>query len=210
MNVAPTSLPGVLVLEPKVFRDDRGYFLETWNAARYAEAGLPARFVQDNLSSSRRGVLRGLHFQHPAAQGKLVQALRGAIFDVAVDIRRGSPTFGRWVGVELSEADGRQLYVPGGFAHGFVVIGDAALVAYKCTAPYRPRDQGAIRWDDPDLAIAWPVADPLLAPKDRDAPALRDLPPARLPAVRAARSGRCVRRGLNEPDGLDPGAGRPE
>jgi len=184
MNAAPTGLPGVLILEPKVFRDDRGYFLETWNAARFAAAGLPARFVQDNVSSSRRGVLRGLHFQHPTAQGKLIQALRGAIFDVAVDIRRNSPTFGRWEGVELSEANGRQLYIPEGFAHGFVVTSESALVAYKCTDIYEPKHEGSVRWDDPELAIAWPVESPLLAPKDRDAPRLREIPADRLPEYR--------------------------
>jgi dTDP-4-dehydrorhamnose 3,5-epimerase len=181
MKVIETELPGVLILEPRVFRDDRGYFVETWNASRYAEAGLPERFVQDNLSYSTRGVLRGLHYQHPRAQGKLVSVLQGAVYDVAVDIRRGAPTFGRWVGVELSAENGRQLYVPEGFAHGFAVLGDEALFVYKCTAPYDPAGEGSILWDDPDLGIAWPLATPRLSGKDAAAPRLRDVAPGRLP-----------------------------
>ncbi len=186
MNLIQTRLPGVVVLEPRVFRDDRGFFVETWNRARYAEAGLPADFVQDNLSGSAPGVLRGLHYQHPAGQGKLVRVLRGEVFDVAVDIRAGSPTFGRWAGFVLSAENGRQLYVPEGFAHGFVVTSDGALFSYKCTAPYDPPSEGSILWDDPDLAIAWPVRSPVLAAKDRDAPRLRDVPADRLPRYEPA------------------------
>jgi dTDP-4-dehydrorhamnose 3,5-epimerase len=189
MNVVPTELPGVVILEPRVFRDDRGYFLETWSRDRYAAAGLPAEFVQDNLSYSTRGVLRGLHYQHPRAQGKLVGVLRGEVYDVAVDIRRGSPTFGRWVGVTLSAENGRQLYVPVGFAHGFVVMGEEALFVYKCTAPYDPGGEGSIVWDDPDLGIRWPLpagAAPRLSPKDAAAPRLRDVPADRLPAYQTA------------------------
>ena len=188
MNILPTGLPGVTILEPRVFRDDRGYFLETWNQSRYAEAGLTTRFVQDNVSSSARGVLRGLHYQQPSPQGKLVQALHGEIFDVAVDIRVGSPTFGRWEGVTLSAENGRQFYVPEGYAHGFVVVSEHALVSYKCTEYYQPKSEGSLRWDDPDLAIAWPVDVPRLSPKDLDAPRLREVPAERLPRFLSLRA----------------------
>ncbi len=181
MNVVETRLPGVLLIESRIFRDDRGHFQELWQRGRYAEAGLPDQFAQDNLSYSTRGVLRGLHYQHPTAQGKLIAVLRGAIFDVAVDLRHGSPNFGRWVGEHLDAGQGRQLYIPEGFAHGFVVMGDEALVLYKCTNPYAPREEGSVLWDDPDLAIAWPVSDPILSPKDRQAPRLAELAPDRLP-----------------------------
>ncbi len=185
MNVTETRLPGVVIVEPRIFRDDRGYFLETWSVANYGPAGLPTRFAQDNLSSSAPGVLRGLHYQFPTAQGKLVGVIQGEVFDVAVDIRVGSPTFGRWEGVTLSAANGRQLYIPEGFAHGFLVTSDGpALFAYKCTEGYDPTGQCSILWDDPDLAIDWPVAAPLLSPKDRDAPRLRDVPESRLPRHR--------------------------
>ena len=187
MNPTPTDLPGVLIFEPRVFRDDRGFFVETWNRDRYAGAGLPREFVQDNLSESAPGVLRGLHYQHPNGQGKLVGVTRGSVFDVAVDIRVGSPTFGRWVGVALSAEDGRQLYIPPGFAHGFVVNGDVrATFQYKCTAPYDPASEGSVAWDDPDLGINWPVAAPTLNAKDRDAPRLRDVPDDRLPRYEVA------------------------
>lgn len=191
MNVIETDLPGVLVIEPRVFRDARGYFVESWNRARYAAAGLPTDFVQDNLSYSTRGVLRGLHYQHPSAQGKLVCVLRGEVFDVAVDIRRGSPTFGRWVGVTLSAEDGRQVYIPEGFAHGFLVTGDEALFSYKCTDYYQPADEGAVRWDDPDLAIAWPLGScaPIVAPKDAAASRLAEIGPDRLPCLAAGPGG---------------------
>jgi dTDP-4-dehydrorhamnose 3,5-epimerase len=158
-----------------VFRDDRGSFVETRHQRRYHEAGLPERFVQDNQSASVAGVLRGLHAQHRRPQGKLVRALSGAIFDVAVDIRRGSPTFGRWVGVELSDLNQRQLWVPGGFAHGFCVLGEAAQVAYKCTDFYDASDEIGVVWDDPDLAIDWPIAAPRTSAKDAALPRLRDL-----------------------------------
>jgi dTDP-4-dehydrorhamnose 3,5-epimerase len=182
MTIDETSLPGVLLLERPVFRDARGFFRELWRAEAFEAAGLPARFVQDNLSYSTRGVLRGLHYQHPQPQGKLICVLRGSIHDVAVDIRAGSPTFGRWVGVALDAESGRQLYVPEGFAHGFAVTGADALVLYKCTAPYRPGAEGSIRWDDPDLDIAWPLIDPVLSPKDAAAARLADVPADRLPA----------------------------
>ncbi|HEY0022646.1 MAG TPA: dTDP-4-dehydrorhamnose 3,5-epimerase [Longimicrobium sp.] len=181
MIVRPTVLAGVLLIEPKVFRDQRGWFAESWSEARYAEAGIAGPFVQDNVSCSRRGVLRGMHFQNPAPQGKLVSVPWGAVFDVAVDLRRGSLTFGQWLGVELSSENGRQLWVPMGFAHGFVVTSDTALFSYKCTAPYTPEAERTLRWDDPDVGIRWPVAaPPLLAPKDAAAPRLRDLPPEAL------------------------------
>jgi dTDP-4-dehydrorhamnose 3,5-epimerase len=176
MNIVETLLPGVVIIEPKVFGDDRGFFLETYQLARYAAAGITEPFVQDNLSRSARGTLRGLHFQEPNPQGKLVQALRGTVYDVAVDIRRGSPTFGRWVGVELSEQNRRQMWIPAGFAHGFCVVSESADFAYKCTANYAPESGRAIAWNDPDLGIDWPIAEPLLSAQDRDAPRLRDAP----------------------------------
>ncbi len=185
MKTTQTDLPGVVLVEPRIFRDDRGYFLETWSAAAYGPAGLPGRFAQDNLSCSAPGVLRGLHYQFPTGQGKLVGVIRGEVFDVAVDIRVGSPTFGKWEGARLSAENGRQLYIPPGFAHGFLVLGgEPALFAYKCTEGYDPSGQCSILWDDPDLAIDWPDAadsPPLLSPKDRDAPRLRDVPESRLP-----------------------------
>lgn len=182
MKVIATELPGVLVIEPQVHGDARGWFQESWQARRYAEAGIPGPFVQDNLALSRHGILRGLHLQHPHAQGKLVQVLQGEVFDVAVDLRRGSPTFGRWAGVLLSADNHRQFWVPPGFAHGYLVTSDQALFAYKCTDYYHPEAELSLRWDDPDLAIDWPVVGPpLLSEKDAEAPLLRDLPPERLP-----------------------------
>jgi len=178
MNVAPTDLPGVIVLEPRVFEDPRGFFFESYHAERYARAGLPEHFVQDNHSRSIPGALRGLHYQLRHPQGKLVRVLRGAIWDVAVDIRRGSPTFGRWVGVELSADNKRQLYVPPGFAHGFCVPTEESEVEYKCTAFYVSEDERGIAWNDPALGIAWPITTPLLSDKDRAFPrlAMADLP----------------------------------
>jgi dTDP-4-dehydrorhamnose 3,5-epimerase len=163
-----------------VFADDRGWFCETWNERRYHEAGIQERFVQDNLSFSRRGTLRGLHLQNPNAQGKLVMVLQGEVWDVAVDLRRTSPTFRRWQAVRLTGDGRQQFYVPPGFAHGFVVLSDTALFHYKCTAPYSPADEVSIRWNDPDLAIDWPVSAPMLSPKDAAAPWLRDIPAERL------------------------------
>jgi len=183
VKVVPTELPGVLLIEPRVAADDRGYFLETFNAARYADAGVPTTFVQDNVSLSRGGVLRGLHYQHPYGQAKLVQVLRGEVFDVAVDIRVDSPTFGRWVGAYLSETNKRQLYVPQGFAHGFLVTSDEALFAYKCSEYYHPETERAVRWDDPALAIAWPRADVTLSPKDQGAAPLASIARELLPSV---------------------------
>lgn len=159
--------------------------METWNQARYVEAGLPDTFVQDNLSYSRRGVLRGLHFQNPNGQGKLVYVLQGEVFDVAVDIRRGSPTFGQSASVVLSSDNKRQFYIPPGFAHGFCVTSETALFAYKCTTPYSPKDEGGILWNDPALGLDWPIAEPDLSDKDRAAPALARYPQERLPAYGA-------------------------
>ncbi|MCS6786363.1 MAG: dTDP-4-dehydrorhamnose 3,5-epimerase [Thiobacillaceae bacterium] len=175
MRVIETQLPGVLILEPKVFGDARGFFLESYNERTFAELGLPTRFVQDNHSRSARGVLRGLHYQIRQPQGKLVRVTRGVVYDVAVDLRRSSPTFGRWEGVELSEHNQRMLWVPPGFAHGFYVLSELADFLYKTTDFYAPEHERAIRWDDPDLAIAWPLAgEPLLSAKDRAAPSLRE------------------------------------
>ena len=181
MKVIETSLPGVLIVEPDVFGDSRGFFMETYNEARYREARLPTSFVQDNLSFSQRGVLRGLHYQNPDAQGKLLHVPRGEVFDVAVDIRIGSPTFGEWTGVTLSGENHRQFWVPEGFAHGFQVTSDSALLSYKCTAPYNREAEGAILWNDPEIGIGWPIEGPTLSDKDKNAPGLADLPARRLP-----------------------------
>jgi dTDP-4-dehydrorhamnose 3,5-epimerase len=182
MKVVETELPGVLIVEPDRFGDERGFFQEIWHELRYRDAGITGPFVQDNLSLSRHGVLRGLHFQHPNAQGKLVYVLKGEVFDVAVDIRIGSPTFGKWIGATLSGDNGRQFYIPAGFAHGFCVTGEYALFAYKCTDFYNPQTEGTVRWDDPAIGIDWPVAAPVVSGKDNAASALADLNSARLPA----------------------------
>jgi dTDP-4-dehydrorhamnose 3,5-epimerase len=176
MKVTPTAIPDVLIIEPKVFGDERGFFMETFNQRAFdAAVGRHVEFVQDNHSRSTRGVLRGLHYQQaPHVQGKLVRVVRGSVFDVAVDVRRTSPTFGRWVGVELSEANHRQLWLPPGFAHGFLVTSDSADFLYKTTGFYEPRAERSIRWDDPRLAIVWPdtALPPTLSPKDAAAPLL--------------------------------------
>jgi dTDP-4-dehydrorhamnose 3,5-epimerase len=177
VKVSPTDVPGVLLVEPQVFEDARGFFLETYHRDKYAAAGITATFVQDNHSHSTRGTLRGLHAQHAHAQGKLVRAVRGEMFDVAVDIRVGSPSFGRWTGATLSGTNFRQLYIPPGFAHGFCVLSDEVDVEYKCTDLYAPGDEITVAWNDPEIGIDWPVRDPILSAKDRDAPplsALRD------------------------------------
>ncbi|MFA5630950.1 MAG: dTDP-4-dehydrorhamnose 3,5-epimerase [Porticoccaceae bacterium] len=166
MEIIATAIPDVLLIKPKVFGDQRGYFTETFQAKRYFDAGIPGPFVQDNLSFSRRGVLRGLHFQNPNPQGKLVHVLQGEVFDVAVDLRRDSPTFGHWVGEYLSADNHHQLWVPEGFAHGFCVTSDTALFAYKCTAFYDAGSEQSLSWDDPDLAIPWPVDNPEVSIKD--------------------------------------------
>ncbi len=180
MDVQTTDIPGAFIIKPNVFGDDRGFFVETWNQSRYRDAGIDAEFVQDNLSCSQRGVLRGLHFQNPKPQGKLVQVLQGSVFDVAVDIRRGSPAFGRWVAVELTGDNKHQFYVPPGCAHGFCVLSETALFAYKCTDLYHPEGDGGIAWDDPDIGIDWPLGSPTLSAKDQVAPRLKDLDPSRL------------------------------
>lgn len=179
MKVVQTALTGVLIVEPVVHRDERGFFLETWREPRYREHGIALPFVQDNHSRSAGGVLRGLHYQIEPGQGKLVQAITGEVFDVAVDLRRSSPTFGRWVGVTLSEANHRQLWIPPGFAHGFLVTSERADVAYKCTDVYAADRERCIRWDDPDLAIAWPLAAgraPVVSARDAAGLALREAP----------------------------------
>ncbi|MBQ7625851.1 MAG: dTDP-4-dehydrorhamnose 3,5-epimerase [Rhodocyclaceae bacterium] len=181
MRIFPSRLDGALIIEPRVFGDARGFFMESWNARRYREAGIDEQFVQDNVSRSVRGVLRGLHVQHPQGQGKLVQVLTGEVFDVAVDIRRGSPTYGQWEGVTLSEENRRQFYIPPGFAHGFCVLSDSALFSYKCTEFYAPENEVSIRWDDPDIGIEWPVDSPILSAKDLAAIRLCDLPAERQP-----------------------------
>ena len=175
MNVATTALAGVLIVEPRIFRDDRGYFLETYQRQRYAEALGDVEFVQDNQSHSKRSVLRGLHLQRRHPQGKLVHVVSGHVWDVAVDIEPASPTFRRWVGVELSADNQRQLYIPSGYAHGFCVLSDSADLVYKCTDYYRPDDEVGLRWNDPELAIDWPVDDPILSDRDAANPLLADL-----------------------------------
>lgn len=180
MKITGCAIEGLLLIEPQVFGDARGFFLESWNARRYAEAGIRVGFVQDNLSFSRRGTVRGLHFQNPAAQAKLVSVLHGAVFDVAVDLRRSSPTFGRWYGVELSADTQRQFFIPPGFAHGFAVLSDTALFFYKCSDFYAPQHEVTIAWDDPDIGVKWPVAEPVLSEKDRRGLRLKDVPPERL------------------------------
>jgi dTDP-4-dehydrorhamnose 3,5-epimerase len=176
VKVTQTDLPGVLIIEPKVFGDERGFFLETFRAEPYrALAGISATFVQDNHSRSRRGVLRGLHAQKQPPQGKLVRATRGETFDVAADIDPRSATFGRWVGVTLSDTNHRQLWIPPGYAHGFVVISEIADVEYKCTDYYDPQSETGVIWNDPDLGIAWPIEDPILSDKDKRLPTLASL-----------------------------------
>lgn len=168
MKIIESDLPGVLVIEPRVFGDVRGFFMETWNADVFRTSGLGMTFVQDNHSRSQKGVLRGLHFQNPGPQGKLVRVTRGAVFDVAVDLRRSSPHFGKWVGVELSEMNQRMLWVPEGFAHGFLTLENDTDFLYKCTAPYAPQSEHTLLWDDPALGIEWPLADidPIISSKD--------------------------------------------
>jgi len=175
MDVSDTELPGVRLVEPDVYADDRGAFMETWNARDYGHHGLDDAFVQDNLSRSREGVLRGLHFQNPRPQAKLVSVLEGEVYDVVADVRPASDTFGEWRGTVLSGENARQLYVPEGYAHGFVVTRGEALFHYKCTDFYHPEADRAVRWDDPHLDIDWPVDDPILSEKDANAPLLDDL-----------------------------------
>jgi dTDP-4-dehydrorhamnose 3,5-epimerase len=167
MEIVPTDIAGVVILEPRVFEDARGYFVETFHERRFRELGLESSFVQDNHSRSRRGVVRGLHYQLEHPQGKLCRVTVGEVFDVSVDLRRQSPTFGRWVGVHLSEANRRMLYVPPGIAHGFCVLSETADFLYKCTDYYHPEDERTLLWNDRDLAIDWPVTEPLVSEKDQ-------------------------------------------
>ena len=168
MQFIPCDIQGPLIIEPRVFGDDRGFFMESWNKAAFAEAGLDIDFVQDNHSRSAKGVLRGMHFQNPGPQGKLLRVVSGAVFDVAVDLRRSSPTFGKWTGVELSAANKRMFWVPEGFAHGFLTLEDGTDFLYKCTAPYAPQHEHSLAWDDSDVAIDWPLGGvtPILSAKD--------------------------------------------
>jgi len=186
MRFVPTELPEVVLVEPDVHGDPRGFFLESYHRRKYAEGGIDAEFVQDNHSRSLRDTLRGLHAQlAPHAQGKLVRVVEGTVFDVAVDLRVDSPRFGRWVGVELSDRNFRQLWIPPGFAHGFCVTSDAAQFEYKVTDFYAPECELALRWDDPEIGVAWPVAEPLLSDRDAAAPLLRDVRD-RLPRMEGA------------------------
>ena len=178
MNIIETDIEGVLIIEPRVFGDERGFFMETWNEGAFKEAGLDLTFVQDNHSRSQKGVLRGLHFQNPGPQGKLVRVTNGAVFDVAVDLREGSPTFGKWAGVELSAENKRMFWVPEGFAHGFLTLADDTDFLYKCTAPYAPGSEHTLAWNDPGVGIDWPVAniDPIISEKDAKGLSLSDVP----------------------------------
>ena len=174
-NLVSTKIPEVLIIEPKIFGDQRGFFFEAFQVARYAEYGISRPFVQDNISHSAHGTLRGLHLQYPSCQGKLVTVLSGRVLDVAVDVRIGSPTFGRHVAVELSETNRRQMWVPRGFAHGFLVLSETATFFYKCDELYRPTDEIALRWDDPAFQIKWGIEAPILSTKDAAAPTLADM-----------------------------------
>lgn len=185
MQTRTTDIPGVIVIDPVVHGDARGYFLEVWHARRYGSSELPSMFVQVNLSRSAHGTIRGLHLQEPFGQGKLVHVLEGEVFDVAVDVRRGSPTFGRWLGETLSGANHRQMYLPPGVAHGFCVVSQSALVMYSCTEFYRPDTELTVAWNDPDLAVAWPQHAPQLSIRDASAPRLVEIPAERLPRMSA-------------------------
>ncbi|MBC8199016.1 MAG: dTDP-4-dehydrorhamnose 3,5-epimerase [Desulfobacterales bacterium] len=175
MNIINTALEGVIIIKPEIFTDNRGFFMETYSRDRYKEAGIAGNFVQDNLSYSMKGTLRGLHFQTKRPQAKLVQVVTGEIFDVAVDIRPGSSTFGKWTGVYLSGKNKRQLFIPEGFAHGFCVISEAAHFLYKCSDFYFQHDEGGIIWSDPDIGIDWPIKDPIISEKDKQLPLFKGL-----------------------------------
>jgi dTDP-4-dehydrorhamnose 3,5-epimerase len=187
MEVSATPLPGVYRVDPRVFADQRGFFMETWQAARYAQVHIAGPFVQDNHSRSTYGTLRGLHYQLAHPQGKLLWVVQGEVFDVAVDIRRGSPTFGQWYGEILSGENHRQLYIPAGFAHGFCVLSTSADFCYKCTDFYAPGDEYGLRWDDPRLAITWPITTPRLSERDGSYPTLDTIPQEHLPSFGADR-----------------------
>jgi dTDP-4-dehydrorhamnose 3,5-epimerase len=175
------DFPEIIVLEPDIHGDQRGHFLETYRSELYLECGLPERFVQDNLSYSRKGVLRGLHYQLGRPQGKLVSVILGEVFDVSVDIRRESPTFGQWVGLTLSATNYRQIYIPEDFAHGFCVLSETAILMYKCTEYYAPKEERGLRWNDPSLGIEWPVQEPIISDKDSELPILEEIPVDDLP-----------------------------
>lgn len=177
MKIIETEIEGPLIIEPRVFGDERGFFMETWNEGAFREAGVDLTFVQDNHSRSQKGVLRGLHFQNPGPQGKLVRVTNGAVFDVAVDLRKNSPTFGKWVGVELTAVNKRMFWVPEGFAHGFLTLSDDTDFLYKCTAPYAPQSEHTLAWNDPAVGIDWPVTDldPIISEKDAVGLALADV-----------------------------------
>ena len=175
MRFVETAIPGVVLVEPTVLRDERGFFVETYHEPRYREHGIPERFVQDNHSKSAKGILRGLHAQSPNPQGKLLRCIEGRVWDVAVDVRVGSPSFGKHAGFELSADNHHQLYVPPGLLHGFCVLSDSAQIEYKCTAVYDPAADFGVRWNDPELAVAWPIDAPVLSEKDAKAPLLRDV-----------------------------------
>lgn len=175
MNVISTSLSDVLILEPKVFKDHRGFFMETYHHERYEKSGIERKFVQDNISYSVKNTLRGLHYQLHHPQAKLVQAVTGKIYDVAIDIRPGSPSFGKWTGAELSDQNHRQIFIPVGFAHGFCVLSETAHVLYKCSDVYHPEDERGILWSDPDIGIDWPLSDPILSERDQKYLALKDI-----------------------------------
>jgi len=180
MNVIPGQLQGLLVIEPKVFGDARGMFMETWNLRKYQDIGIGVPFVQDNISVSRRGALRGLHFQNPNPQGKLVSVLQGEVLDLVVDIRLRSATLGKWEAVHLSSENKRQFYIPPGFAHGFLVLSETAMFHYKCTEFYSPKDEMTVRWNDPEIGIQWPIEDPIVSEKDAKGLYLKEVPRDRL------------------------------
>jgi dTDP-4-dehydrorhamnose 3,5-epimerase len=180
MNVIPGQLQGLLVIEPKVFGDARGMFMETWNLRKYQDIGIGVPFVQDNISISRRGALRGLHFQNPNPQGKLVSVLQGEVLDLVVDIRLRSTTLGKWEAVRLSSENNRQFYIPPGFAHGFLVLSETAMFHYKCTEFYSPKDEMTVRWNDPEIGIQWPIEDPIVSEKDAKGLLLKEVPRDRL------------------------------
>ncbi len=182
MKIITTSIEGILIIEPKTFRDKRGFFMETYNQNRYSESGINTTFVQDNLSYSLKNTLRGLHFQIKHPQAKLIQVISGEIFDVAVDLRPGSATFGKWTGIHLSDENRRQVFIPEGFAHGFFVLSEFALFYYKCSDFYAPGDEGGIIWSDPDIGIEWPGENPIISEKDKQYQKLSGLTAEQLPS----------------------------
>ena len=184
IKIKKTELDGVVIIEPDVFNDQRGYFFETYNQNRYQEIGIKSNFVQDNLSFSKKGALRGLHYQRPHDQAKLVQVIQGKVFDVVVDIRRDSPTLGKWIGQYLSDENKQQIFVPEGFAHGFCVLTDSALFHYKCSDFYAPDCEGGILWSDPEVAIDWPLESPIVSEKDAKFSCLKDITEDRLPSYK--------------------------